>query len=130
MIWPPDVKIWLTGKDSDAGKDWEQEEKEAAEDEMVEWHCWLNGNDFEQASGDSEAQGSAAVHGFAKSWAQLSNWTTATHGGLYIPTIKPTHTLVSIHVLSLRKMGLGAEAVKVAYRHHIREEEGKEKTII
>lgn len=45
--------------------------------------------------------------------------------------MKPKHTLVSIHVLSLRKMGLGEEGgFKVAYRHHIREEEGKEKTII
>ena len=35
IIWPPDVKNWLTGKDPDAGKDWRQEEKEAAEDEMV-----------------------------------------------------------------------------------------------
>ena len=42
------VKSWLTGKDSDAGKDWGQEEKGATEDEMVEWHYWLNGHEFEQ----------------------------------------------------------------------------------
>ena len=38
IIWPPDVKNWLTGKDPDAGKDWRQEEKGTTEDEMVGWH--------------------------------------------------------------------------------------------
>ena len=57
-IWPPDVKSWLSGKDSDAGKDWGQEENRATEDEMVEWHHRLNGHEFEQALGDSEGQGS------------------------------------------------------------------------
>ena len=41
--WPPDGKSWLTGKDPDAGEDWEQEEKGMAEDEMVGWHHRLNG---------------------------------------------------------------------------------------
>ena len=43
----PDVKNWLIGKDSDAGKDWRQEEKEAREDEIVAWHHQLNGHTFE-----------------------------------------------------------------------------------
>ena len=42
ILWLPDAKSWLTGKDPDAGKDWEQEEKEATEDEMVGWHHQLN----------------------------------------------------------------------------------------
>ena len=42
ILWPPDVKNWLLGKDSDAGKDWRQEEKGTIEDEMVEWHHQLN----------------------------------------------------------------------------------------
>ena len=41
ILWPPDVKKWLTGKDPDAGKDWRQEEKGTTEDEMVGWHHWL-----------------------------------------------------------------------------------------
>ena len=45
--WPPDVKNWRIGKDSDAGKDWRQEEKGMTEDEMVEWHHWLSGHEFE-----------------------------------------------------------------------------------
>ena len=56
ILWPPDVKSWFTGKDPDAGKDWRQEEKGGTEDEMVGWHHWLNGHEFEQAPGDSEGQ--------------------------------------------------------------------------
>ena len=47
-------------KNSDAGKDWGQEEKGETEDEMVGWHHWLNGHEFEQTPGDSEGQGSQA----------------------------------------------------------------------
>ena len=46
ILWPPDAKSWLIGKDSDAGKDWGQEEKGTTEDEMVGWHHWLNGHEF------------------------------------------------------------------------------------
>ena len=58
VLWPPVVKNWLTGKDPDAGKDWGQEEKGMTEDEMIGWHHWLNGHEFEQTPGDSEGQGS------------------------------------------------------------------------
>ena len=60
IIWPPDVKSWLTGKDLDARKNWRQEEKGTTEDEMVVWYQQLNGHEFEQALGDSEGQGSLA----------------------------------------------------------------------
>ena len=43
----PNAKSWLTGKDPDAGKDWRWEEKGMTEDEIVGWHHWLNGHDFE-----------------------------------------------------------------------------------
>ena len=58
IIWPPDSKIWLPGKDPDAEKDWRQEEKGITEDEMVGWHHQLDGNKFEQTSADSGRQGS------------------------------------------------------------------------
>ena len=48
IIWPTDSKNWLIGKDPDAGKNWGQEEKGDTEDEMVRWHRWLNGDEFEQ----------------------------------------------------------------------------------
>ena len=53
ILWPPDVKSRLTGKDSDTGKDWGQE-KARTEDEMVGWHHQLNGYEFEQTPADSE----------------------------------------------------------------------------
>ena len=58
VLWPPDVKSRLIGRDPDAGKDWGQEEKEATEDEMAGWHHWLNGHEFEQTLGEREGQGS------------------------------------------------------------------------
>ena len=48
ILWPPDVKTWLIGKDFDAGKDWGQEEKGATVDEMAAWHQWLNRHESEQ----------------------------------------------------------------------------------
>ena len=60
ILWPPDVKCQLIGKDSDAEKVWGQEEKGATEDQMVGWHHLLNGREFEQTLGDSERQGSLA----------------------------------------------------------------------
>ena len=59
-LWPPDANSQLTGKDPQAGKNWRQEEKGAAEDEMVGWHHRLNGHEFEQTPGDTEGQGSLA----------------------------------------------------------------------
>ena len=56
ILWPPDVKNWLTGKDSDAGKDWRWKEKGMTEDERVGWHHWLDGHEFEQALGAGDAQ--------------------------------------------------------------------------
>ena len=46
ILWPPDAKNWLTGKDPDAGKDWRHKEKRTTEDEMIGWHYWLNGHEF------------------------------------------------------------------------------------
>ena len=47
IFWPPHVKSWLIEKDSDAGRDWRQEEKGMTEDEMAEWHHQLDGHEFE-----------------------------------------------------------------------------------
>ena len=79
ILWPPEAMSQLIGKDSDAGKDWSQEEKGATEDEMVGWDHRLNRHGFDQAPGDNEGQGSLACcspwgH---KSRTQLSDWTTA-----------------------------------------------------
>ena len=58
IIWPLDVKRWLTGKDLDAGKDWGKEENGVTEDELVGWHHWLNVHEFEQTHRNTEGQGS------------------------------------------------------------------------
>ena len=58
VLWPPNAKNWLIGKDPGAGKDWKQEEKGTIEDEMVGWHHWLDGQEFEQAPGVGDAEGS------------------------------------------------------------------------
>ena len=58
ILWPPDEKRWLVRKDPDAGQDWRQEEKGMTDDEMVGWHHWLNGHEFEQALGVGDRQGS------------------------------------------------------------------------
>ena len=65
ILWPPDAKNWLVGKDLDAGKDWRQEEKGMTEDDMVGWHHRLNGREFEQASGVGDGQRSLAC---CRSW--------------------------------------------------------------
>ena len=57
ILWPSDVKNWLTWKDPEAGKDWRREEKGTTEDEMVGWHRRLNGPEFEQALGVGDGQG-------------------------------------------------------------------------
>ena len=78
ILWPPDAKSWLIWKDPDSGKDWRQEEKGMTEDEMVEWHHWLDVSEFEQAPGVGDGQEGLAcfVHAITKSQTQLTelNW--------------------------------------------------------
>ena len=83
ILWQPDGKSWLIWKDRDAGKDWRQKEKETAEDEMVGWHHWLNGREFEYTLGVGppwwagrpgvlQSMGSKRV---GHEWATELNWT-------------------------------------------------------
>ena len=81
-LWPPDAKNWLTGKDPDAGKDWRQEEKGMTEDEMVGWHHWIDGHEFDQALEVGDKQQSLACcspwcHKESGTTEQLS-WTETT----------------------------------------------------
>ena len=78
ILWPPDAKSWFVWKDPDAGNDWGWEEKGTTEDETVGWNHWLSGDEFELSSRcwwwDREVW-CAVVHGVAKSWTWLSDWT-------------------------------------------------------
>ena len=87
VLWPPHVKSWLIGKDSDAGRDWGQEEKGTAEDEMAGWHHGLDGLSLSKLRDlvmDREAW-RAAIDGVAKSQTRLSAWTELWYGiqGVY-----------------------------------------------
>ena len=73
ILWPPNAKSLLIGKDPEAGKDWRQEEKGATGDEMIGWHHLLNGHDFVQSPGDGEGQGSLVCCGL---WGHKESDTT------------------------------------------------------
>ena len=60
ILWPPHAKSWLTGKDSDAGRDWGQDEKGTTEDEMAGWYHWLDGCESEWTPGVGDGQGGLA----------------------------------------------------------------------
>ena len=77
VLWPPHVKSWLIGKDSDAGRDWGQEEKGTTEDEMAGWHHRLDGPEFEWTPGVGDGQGGLVCCDLwgHKSWTRLSDWT-------------------------------------------------------
>ena len=84
VLWPPNVKNCLIGKDPDAGKDWMWEEKGTTEGEMVEWHHWLDGHGFEQALGVGDGQASLA---WSSPWGRKEsdmteqlNWTQPDEG--------------------------------------------------
>ena len=73
VLWPPHAKSWLIGKDSDAGRDWGQEEKGMAEDEMAGWHHQLDGCEFEWTPGVGDGQGGLAC---CDSWGRKESDTT------------------------------------------------------
>ena len=73
ILWPPHAKSWLIGKDSDAGRDWRQEEKGMTEDEMAGWHHWLDGRESEWTLGVSDGQGGLEC---CDSWGRKESDTT------------------------------------------------------
>ena len=79
ILWPPDAKSWLIGKDSDAGRLWAQEEKGTTDGEMAGWHHWLDGHESEWTPGVGDGQGALAC---CDSWGRKEldvteplNWT-------------------------------------------------------
>ena len=96
VLWPPHAKSWLIGKDSDAGRNWGQEEKGVTEDEMAEWHHWLDGRESGWTPGVGDGQGGLACYDswgheeldrteqlkwtdLTWTWDWLQNFTEKTH---------------------------------------------------
>ena len=83
ILWPPHAKSWLIGKDSDAGRDWGQEEKGMTDNEIAGWHHQLNGHEFEWTPGVGDGQGGLVC---CNSWGlkeldtnEWLNWTELNH---------------------------------------------------
>ena len=86
VLWPPHAKSWLIGKDSDAGRDWQQGKKGTTEDEMAGWHHWLDGREPEWTPWDGDGQGGLAC---CNSWGRKEsdtteqlNWTVFKNGDI------------------------------------------------
>ena len=91
ILWPPHANSWLIGKDPDAGRDWGQEEKGTAEDEMAGWHHWLDGHEFEWTPGVGDGQGGLVC---CDSWGRKEsdttewlNWTGTALSLMLLPCI-------------------------------------------
>ena len=96
ILWPPDAKSWLIGKDPDAGKDWRWEEKVMTEDEMVGWHHQFNGHGFGWTLGVGDGQGGPAC---CSSWGHKEsdmterlNWTEHIFCVISHSTLQPQRT--------------------------------------
>ena len=88
ILGPSHVESCLIGEDPDAGRDWEQEEKEITEDEMAGWHHWLDGHEFEWTLGVGDGQGGLEC---CSSWGRKEsdtterlNWTERNAVGFYL----------------------------------------------
>ena len=90
ILWPPDVKNWLIGKEPDAGKDWRQEEKGVTEEEMIAWHHRLKWNEFEQAPGVGEGQEGLAC---CSPWGSKESDTTEQLNNNYLISSKSSQYL-------------------------------------
>ena len=104
ILWLPDGKSWLIGKDPDAGKDWGQKEKGTTEDEMVGWHHRLDGHESEQALGVGDGQGSLVCYS-PQGCKELDtterlNWTELFTSAFIMPLFLP-----------LKKFSLGTSLV-------------------
>ena len=111
VLWPPHAKCWLIGKDSDAGRDWGQEEKGTTKDEMAGWHHRLDGRECEWTPGDGDDREAwlAAIHWIAKSWTRLSDWTE-----LNCAELNPLRKSTDVSVSELWELVMDREAWRAA----------------
>ena len=94
ILWPPHAKSWLIGKDSDAGRDWGQEENGMTEDEMAGWHHRLDGRESEWTPGDGDEQGGlACCNSWGRTESDSTEWLNWTRTGFW-SQIGPTPSLL------------------------------------
>ena len=97
VLWPPYAKSWFIGKDSDAGRDWGQEEKGTTEDVMAGWHPRLDGREFEWTLGVGDGQGGLeCCNSWGRNWTEL-NWTELT--GQQINSARHVHVSIVLQTL-------------------------------
>ena len=97
ILWPPDVKTRLIGKDPDGGTDWRQEEMGTTEDEMVGWHHRLSGHEFEQTRGDCEGQGNLVCCSlWGRKELDTTEWLNNKNNGMYNTKSDPDELWVVI----------------------------------
>ena len=100
VFWPPHAKSWLIGKDSDAGRDWGQEEKGMTEDEMAGWHHWLDGRESEWTPGDGDEQGGLAC---CDSWGRKQSDTTEWLNWTHDYTVEVTDRFKGLYLIECLK---------------------------
>ena len=101
ILWPPHAKSWLIGKDSDAGRDWGQEEKRTTEDEMAGWHHRLDGHEFGWTPGVGDGQGGLEC---CNSWGRKESDTTERLNWRVI-WIQSPYLVLEINPLQINQMG-------------------------
>ena len=114
ILWPSDAQNWLLRKDPDAGKDWREEEKGTTEDEMIGWHHWLDGHEFEQALGDGEGQGNlACCHSWCHNERDMTEWlnNNNTHTHTYI---KDYYSAIKSDLLPLAVTWMDLEGIMLS----------------
>ena len=113
IFWPPHEKSWLTGKDSDAGRDWGQKEKGTTEDEMAGWHHRLDGRESEWTPGVDDGQGGLAC---CDSWGRKEsdtterlNWTELNWRSWFMYCWSPVWRILSITLLVCEMCAVGQQ---------------------
>ena len=112
ILWPAGVKNWLIWEDPEAGKDWTRNEKGSTKDEMVRWHHWLNGHEFESTQGVDDGQGGLACcspwgHRVRHGWATELDWTESRE--VFVDIFKKIFFFL-FFTLSQRPSGLSWES--------------------
>ena len=104
VLWPPNVKSWLIGKDSDAGRDLGQEKKGTTEDEMAGWHHWLDGRESEWTPGVGDGQGGLAC---CDSWGREESDITERLNWTELNWVSPLNIKNSRYLLKHASLNLG-----------------------